>query len=90
MKAWFGDAATEENGYGFKYLPKITGNHSHYPTMLRAFDGALDGLFVMGQNPAVGSQHAGLQRRALSTSSGSWCATSPTSRPRASGSTRPR
>ena len=47
------------------HLPKITGNHSHFPTMLRALDGGLDGLFVMGQNPAVGSQHAGLQRRAL-------------------------
>ena len=33
--------------------------------MLRALDGGLDGLYVMGQNPAVGSQHAGLQRRAL-------------------------
>ena len=33
--------------------------------MLRAYDGGLDGLFVMGQNPAVGSQHSGLQRRAL-------------------------
>jgi formate dehydrogenase major subunit len=65
LKAWFGDAATAENDYGFGYLPKITGNHSHFPTMLRAWDGGLDGLFVMGQNPAVGSQHAGLQRRAL-------------------------
>ena len=44
---------------------RSTGNHSHFPTMLRALDGGLDGLFVMGQNPAVGSQHAGLQRRAL-------------------------
>jgi len=33
--------------------------------MLRAMDGGLDGLLVMGQNPAVGSQHSGLQRRAL-------------------------
>jgi formate dehydrogenase major subunit len=65
LKAWFGDAATADNEYGFRHLPKITGNHSHYPTMLRAFDDGLDGLFVMGQNPAVGSQHAGLQRRAL-------------------------
>ena len=65
LKAYFGDAATEENDYGFGRLPKITGNHSHIPTMLRALDGGLDGLFVMGQNPAVGSQHAGLQRRAL-------------------------
>ncbi len=65
LKAWFGDAATKENGYGFAWLPKISGNHSHFPTMLRAMDGGLDGLFVMGQNPAVGSMHAGLQRRAL-------------------------
>jgi formate dehydrogenase major subunit len=67
LKAYFGDAATEENGYGFSRLPKITGNHSHFPTMLRALDGGLDGLLVMGQNPAVGSQHSGLQRRALAS-----------------------
>jgi formate dehydrogenase major subunit len=67
LKAWFGDAATEENDYGFGRLPKITGNHSHFPTMMRALDGGLEGLFVMGQNPAVGSQHSGLQRRALAS-----------------------
>jgi formate dehydrogenase major subunit len=66
LKAWFGDAATADNDYGFERLPKISGVHSHFATMLRAFDGGLDGLFVMGQNPAVGSEHSGLQRRALS------------------------
>ncbi len=66
LKAYFGEAATEENDYGFGHLPKLSGNHSHFPTMMRAFDGGLEGLFVMGQNPAVGSQHSGLQRRALS------------------------
>jgi formate dehydrogenase major subunit len=65
LKAWYGDAATEDNDYGFSALPLISGNHSHFPTMLRAMDGGLDGLFVMGQNPAVGSVHAGLMRRAL-------------------------
>jgi formate dehydrogenase major subunit len=65
LKAWFGDAATQENGYGFAHMPKITGNHAHFPTMMRAIDGGLDGLFVMGQNPAIGSQNAGLMRRAL-------------------------
>jgi formate dehydrogenase major subunit len=67
LKAYFGEAATPENDFGFDHLPKLTGNHSHFPTMLRALDGALDGLFVMGQNPAVGSIHAGLQRRALAS-----------------------
>jgi formate dehydrogenase major subunit len=65
LKAWFGEAATADNDYGFGRLPKLSGNHSHYVTMLRALDGGLDGLFLMGQNPAVGSMHAGLQRRAL-------------------------
>ena len=65
LKSWFGDAATPENDFGFGYLPKITGNHAHFPTMMRAIDGGLDGLFVMGQNPAVGSQNGGLMRRAL-------------------------
>ena len=65
LKAWFGDAATAANDYGFAHLPKITGSHSHFPTMMRAVDGGLDGLFAMGQNPAIGSPNAGLQRRAL-------------------------
>jgi formate dehydrogenase major subunit len=65
MKAWFGDAATSANDFGFGHMPKITGNHAHFPTMMRAVDGGLDGLFVMGQNPAIGSQNAGLMRRAL-------------------------
>ncbi len=65
LKAWFGDAATADNDYGFAHLPKISGNHSHYATMLRALDGGLEGFFVMGQNPAVGSINSGLHRRAL-------------------------
>jgi formate dehydrogenase major subunit len=65
LKAWFGDGATADNDYGFAHIPKITGTHAHFPTMLRAIDGGLDGLFVMGQNPAVGSQNSGLMRRAM-------------------------
>ena len=64
-KAWFGDAATEDNDFGFPWLPKLAGNHSHYETTVRALDGKLDGFFVMGQNPAVGSANGGMQRRAL-------------------------
>ena len=65
LKAWFGDAATPENDFGFSHLPKITGNHAHFPTAMRMLDGGVDGYFLMGQNPAVGSPHAGLHRRAL-------------------------
>ncbi|HEX6025811.1 MAG TPA: molybdopterin-dependent oxidoreductase [Solirubrobacter sp.] len=65
LKAWFGEAATADNDYGFAHLPKMSGNHSQFPTMLRMLDGGIDGMFVFGQNPAVGTMHAGLMRRAL-------------------------
>ena len=65
MKAWFGDKATAENGWGFDYLPKITGDHSHMPMFFTMKDGGIDGLIVWGQNPAVGGQNAALQRAAL-------------------------
>jgi formate dehydrogenase major subunit len=65
MKAWFGDAATAENGWCFDYLPKITGDHSHQPMFVTMKDGGIEGLLLWGQNPAVGGQNAGLQRAAL-------------------------
>ncbi len=67
LKAWFVEAATPENDFGFGHLPKIDGNHSHFPTMIRAVEGGLEGMLVMGQNPAVGSQNSGLARRGLPT-----------------------
>jgi formate dehydrogenase major subunit len=66
LKAWWGDAATEENDFCFHYLPRINGDHSHYATMLKMLDGGVKGFFVLGQNPAVGSANAKLMRLALS------------------------
>lgn len=65
FKAQFGDAATAENNYGYDYHPKITGDHSHLPMMVDMAAGKIKGLFVMGQNPAVGGQNARFQRKAL-------------------------
>src|SRR3954454_12113838 len=65
LKAWWGDAATEENDYCFGYLPRISGDHSTYPTTMGMVDGWCKGYFVMGQNPVVGSSNGGLQREAL-------------------------
>lgn len=66
LKAWFGDAATAENDYGFGWLPRIVGDHSHLPMFVAMAEGRIKGLLAMGQNPAVGGQNAGYQRRALS------------------------
>ena len=67
LKAWYGEAATAANDFGFGWLPRISGDHSHFGYWLDLADarGALEGLFVMGQNPAVGAPNARLERRAL-------------------------
>jgi formate dehydrogenase major subunit len=65
LKAWYGEAATRENDWGFDWLPRVTGDHSHQGYWLEMADGGLEGLFVMGQNPAVGAPNARLERRAL-------------------------
>jgi len=65
LKAWYGDAATEANEYGYQWIPKLTGDHSHVSTSAAMADGKVKGFVVFGQNPANGSPHAGLQRKAL-------------------------
>jgi formate dehydrogenase major subunit len=66
LKAYYGDAATAENDYGFNWLPRVTGDHSHFGYWLDMQDGKMEGLFVMGQNPAVGAPNGRLERTALS------------------------
>ena len=67
LKAWYGNAATADNDFGFGWLPRISGDHSHFGYWLDMADatGTIEGLFVMGQNPAVGAPNARLERRAL-------------------------
>jgi formate dehydrogenase major subunit len=65
LKAYYGDAATPENDFGFAWLPRLTGDHSYFGYWLDMADGKLEGLVVMGQNPAVGSPNGKLERAAL-------------------------
>ena len=65
LKAMYGDAATRENDFAYGWHPRISGDHSHIPMMVNVADGKVKGMFAIGQNPAVGGQNAGLQRRAL-------------------------
>jgi formate dehydrogenase major subunit len=65
LKAWFGEAATMDNDYGYNWLPKIIGDHSHMPMFVAMMQGQIQGFFAMGQNPAVGGQNASFQRQAL-------------------------
>jgi len=65
LKAWWGDHATADNDFCFDHLPRITGDHSAYQTMLGMLDGTVKGYFLFGQNPAVGSSNSRLHRLAL-------------------------
>jgi formate dehydrogenase major subunit len=65
LKAYYGDAATKENDFGFNWLPRLTGDHSHQAYWLDMLDGRMDGLFVIGQNPAVAGPNSGMERRGL-------------------------
>ncbi|WP_018656503.1 formate dehydrogenase [Actinomadura flavalba] len=62
LKAWWGDAATEDTDFAFDYLPRLTGAHSTYETVLAQREGVCKGYFLMGENPAVGSANARMQR----------------------------
>jgi formate dehydrogenase major subunit len=65
LKAWWGDAATAERGFAFDYLPRISGDHSAYQSVLAMLEGTVKGYFVVGENPAVGNANSGLHRMAL-------------------------
>ena len=62
LKAWWGDAATEENQFCFDHLPRLTGDHSTYQTVQEQMAGRCKGYFLLGENPAVGSANAKMQR----------------------------
>jgi formate dehydrogenase major subunit len=65
MKAWFGESAQKQNGWGFDYLPRMTGDHSHMTTVTDMADGKVKGYLVMGENPVVGSMNGPLERKGL-------------------------
>jgi formate dehydrogenase major subunit len=65
LKAWYGDAADAGNDYCYDYLPKVDGDYSELATAFAMYEGAIKGLFLIGQNPAAGAPNAELNRAAL-------------------------
>ena len=65
LKAWYGEGATPENGWGFGWLPRVSGDHSELQTFLDMAAGQVKGYFLIGQNPAAGGPNAVLSREAL-------------------------
>jgi formate dehydrogenase major subunit len=62
LKAWWGDAARPDNDWAYDYLPRLTGPHGTYQTVMGMLDDEVEGYFLLGQNPAIGSAHGRMQR----------------------------
>jgi formate dehydrogenase major subunit len=62
LKAWYGDAATPENDFGFSWLPRVDGDYSQLAYFDRMAKGGIKGYFLFGQNPGGGGPNAGLHR----------------------------
>ena len=65
LKAWYGKHATKDNEWCYHHLPKLNGDYSYYPMFFKMKDGKMRGLFVMGENFAVGGPGAKLEREAM-------------------------
>lgn len=69
LKAWYGDAATKENGYAYDYLPKKDpnrpGGYSHIALFEAMHKGDIKGLMIFGSNPIVGGPNANKEQEAL-------------------------
>jgi len=65
LKAWFGEAATPENGWAFDYVPKLDRDMSFQPYLMDMMDGKVKGYFVMGQNPVVGGPNTGVRAQGV-------------------------
>ncbi|BBX24365.1 formate dehydrogenase subunit alpha [Mycolicibacter terrae] len=66
LKAWWGDAATADNDWAYHYLPKLTGPHGTYQAVTGMLADEVEGYFLLGQNPAVGSANGRQQRLGMS------------------------
>lgn len=65
LKAWYGDAATADNQFGYPWLPRIDDNYSQLLTFDRMSRGEMKGYILLGQNPGGGGPNARVHRAGL-------------------------
>lgn len=66
MKAWYGDAATADNGWAYDWLPKPDGAYDVLAMFERMHQGRMNGFFCQGFNPLASVAHKGKVSAALS------------------------
>ena len=65
VKAYYGNRATPEDDFGYDWLPKITADHSFFEYLYEMADGKVEGMFLIGQNSAVGAPNSRFQRKSM-------------------------
>jgi len=67
LKAFYGDAATKDNDFGYDWIPKRAkaDAYSHQHIFVDMYNGVIKGFLADGQNPAVGGPNAKLARAAM-------------------------
>src|SRR5256885_8568597 len=67
LKAFYGDAATKDNEFGYQWIPKRASAdaYSHQHMFVDMYEGKIKGFLADGQNPAVGGPNPKLTRDAI-------------------------
>jgi formate dehydrogenase major subunit len=65
LKSYYGKRALAENNFGYNWLPKITADHSFFEYLYDMADGKMEGMFLIGQNSAVGAPNSRFQRKSM-------------------------
>ncbi len=67
LKAWFGDAATKDNEFGYQWLPKLDtfADTSYYSVIDNALHDRMRGGFVFGVNPCQSFANVNKVRESL-------------------------
>ncbi len=67
LKSMFGDAATQENDFGYQWLPKCDDNRSYswWKMFYAMWHGDIQGMFAWGMNPAASCGNVSIIRQCL-------------------------
>ena len=67
LKAMYGDKAASDNEFGYKWFPRVKDgvNYTHIALFEAMYAGTVKGLFVVGQNPAVGGPNSNMETKAM-------------------------
>ena len=65
LKAWYGDAATRQNDFGYDWIPKASKPYPHIVLFEDMYAGQHEGAILMGTNPVVGGPNSNKEAKAL-------------------------